>query len=184
MNEHQFNPFEDRLSRDIRNDLSAGLAKAIETGNSDLLTATLAGYRQQPLADYYHDYLKDRSNRYHQALLLIGEGITDPIHRGLVLWNLGLFFEVHEVLEHAWYSAQGRMKLTLQALIRSAGVYIKREYGFNESADRIAAKALPVLEANRDILQGYFNTEELTFALHNPAAPPPKLTIHRQPDDC
>jgi len=183
MAEYQFNPFEDRLSRDIRNDLSEGLAKAIETGNTSILSATLAGYRQQPLADCYREYLEDRFHRYQQALEIIGKGITDPIHRGLILWNLGLFFEVHEVLEHAWYSAKGRMKLTLQALIRSAGVYIKREYGFHEAADRIAAKAVVVLEANTDILQNYFPPEELTKALQNPDAPPPKLTIHRAPDN-
>lgn len=183
MTENQFNPFEDRLSRDLRNDLSEGFAKAVETGNADLLFATVEGYRQQPLADCYHDYLEDRCNRYAQALELIGANITDAIHRGLLLWNLELFFEVHEVLEHAWYSAEGRTKLLLQALIRAAGVYIKREYGFNQSADRIAAKALPVLEANRDILAAYCNTEELLLALHKPDAPPPKLTIHRQPDN-
>ncbi len=81
-----------------------------------------------------------------QALEIIRGGITDPIQQAVVLWNLGLFFEVHEVLEHVWYTAEGKMKATLQALIRAAGVYIKREYGFNDSADRIAAKAIPVLE--------------------------------------
>jgi len=179
MTEYQFNPFEDRLSRDIRNDLSEGLAKAIETGNVSVLATTLAGYRQQALADWYRDYIEDRSNRYQKALDLISRGITDPIHQGLVLWNLGLFFEVHEVLEHVWYSAQGRMKLTLQALIRAAGVYIKREYGFNEPADRIAAKAVAVLEANSDILQKYFPPAQLTEALQNPDAPPPKLSLHK-----
>ncbi len=177
MTEHQFNPFEDRLSRDIRNDLSEGLARAIETGDSSALAATLADYRQRALADCYRDYLEDRCKRYEQAIEQISKGITDPIYRGLVLWNLQLFFEVHEVLEHAWYSAEGRMKLTLQALIRAAGVYIKREYGFMEPADRIAAKAVVVLEANSDILQNYFPPAQLTGVLQNPDAPPPKLTI-------
>ena len=174
MTNQLFNPFEDRLSRDIRNNLSEGLAEAVETGNSDKLTQIVDYYRQQPLADYYRNYLEDRNTRYEQALKTI-EDITDPIHQGLVLWNLGLFFEVHEVLEHAWYSAEGNMKLTLQALIRAAGVYIKREYGFNDAANRIAAKAIPVLEANQDILEGYFKTKELTSALNNLEALPPKL---------
>lgn len=175
MTNQLFNPFEDRLSRDIRNNLSAGLAKAVETGSSDKLTQVVDYYRQQPLATCYRNYLEDRNTRYEQALKTIGGGITDPIHQGLVLWNLGLFFEVHEVLEHAWYSAEGNMKLTLQALIRAAGVYIKREYGFNDAANRIAAKTIPVLEANQDILEVYFKTKELTSALNNPKALPPKL---------
>ncbi|NOR23644.1 MAG: DUF309 domain-containing protein [Desulforhopalus sp.] len=176
MTNQLFNPFEDRLSRDIRNNLSEGLAESVETGNSDKLTQIVEYYRQQPFADYYRDYLEDRYTRYKQALTIIRGGITDPIHQGLVLWNLGLFFEVHEVLEHVWYSAEGNMKMTLQALIRAAGVYIKREYGFNDSANRIAAKAIPVLEENQDILEVYFKTEKLVSALKNPEVLPPILS--------
>ena len=175
MTNHFFNPFEDRLSRDIRNNLSEGLAKAVETGNYDKLTKIVENFRQQPLADYYRDYLEDRYDRYKQALKVIKGKITDPIHQALILWDLGLFFEVHEVLEHAWYSAEGNMKLTLQALIRSAGVYIKKEYNFNDSATRIAAKAIPVLEANKEILEPYFKPEKLISALKKPEALPPML---------
>jgi len=176
MTDHLFNPFEDRLSRDIRNDLSEGLAEAVETGNSEKLSEIVDNFRQQPLADYYRDYLEDRYARYEKAIKIIKGKITDPIHQALVLWNLGLFFEVHEVLEHAWYSAEGNMKLTLQALIRSAGVYIKKEYNFNDSATRIAAKAIPVLEANKGILEPYFKVEKLISALNNPEHLPPILS--------
>lgn len=165
MSEYPFNPFIDRLSRDIRNELSEGLATAVETGNDALLAATVAKYRQQPLADYYRTYLEDRCSRYEKALAAISPGVTDPIQRGLILWDLGLFFEVHEVLEHAWYSAEGAMKATLQALIRAAGVYIKREYGFYDSAGRIAEKAVPVLEANRELLAKYFCPDRLISVL-------------------
>jgi hypothetical protein len=171
-----FNPFEDRQSRDIRNSLSEGLAAAVETGNSNKLTGIVASYRQQRLAEYYLDYLEDRYSRYIQALDAIQGKLTDPVRQGMVLWNLELFFEVHEVLEHAWYSATGDMKAILQALIRAAGVYIKREYGFNESAARIAAKAIPVLEANGHILEEYFKVDKLIFALKNPNDLPPKLS--------
>jgi hypothetical protein len=171
-----FNPFEDRQSRDIRNSLSEGLAEAVETGSTDKLTEIVAGYRRQRLAAFYRDYLENRYARYLQALKVIEKGITDPLQQSVILWNLGLFFEVHEILEHAWYSAEGDMKATLQALIRAAGVYIKQEYGFNEAAARIAAKAIPVLEANRKILEAYFRPERLTSALKNPEAAPPILT--------
>ena len=175
MTERFFNPFEDRQSRDIRNDLSEGLAEAVETGNLDKLHKIVENYRQQHLADYYLNYLEDRYERYLKALEIIHDEVTDPIQQGLVLWNLGLFFEVHEVLEHVWYSADGKMKAILQALIRAAGVYIKREYGYKESANRIAAKAITVLEANRDTLDIYFKTETLTSALKNPASSAPIL---------
>lgn len=175
MKDQLFNPFEDRQSRDIRNDLSEGLATAIETGNLEKLTSVVVRLRRQPLAEYYKEYLEDRYTRYQEALTHIQGKITDPIQQALVLWNLGLFFEVHEVLEHAWYSAEGDRKLTLQALIRAAGVYIKREYGFNDAADRIAAKSIPVLEANEALLHAYFTIDILTSALKNPQHPPPKL---------
>lgn len=176
MTEHIFNPFEDRLSRDIRNELSEGLAAAVETGIGELLAKTVAKYRQQPLAECYRAYLEDRCNRYEKALKAIRPGLADPIQRGIILWNLGLFFEVHEVLEHAWYSAEGNLKLTMQALIRAAGVYIKREYGYHDSASRIAAKAIPVLEANRLLLAAYFDPDKLIQALVDPTISAPVLT--------
>lgn len=151
------------------------MAEAVETGNSSKLTQIVENFRQQPLADYYRDYLEKRYACYQKALEVIQGEITDPIHQAIILWNLGLFFEVHEVLEHVWYRAEGSMKATLQAFIRAAGVFIKREYGFKDSADRIAAKAIPVLEANRDLLDGYFKIEKLTAALKNPQAQPPLL---------
>lgn len=175
MTEQLFNPFEDRLSRDLRNELSEGLAVAVETGRTEKLTDIIKKYRRQPLADCYRTYLEDRRARYEKALAAIKPGITDPIHRSVILWNLGLFFEVHEVLEHAWYTADGRMKLTMQALIRAAGVYIKREYGYYYAASRIAAKAIPVLEENRALLEVYFKPEKLIAVLASPDAPPPEL---------
>jgi uncharacterized protein len=175
MDEKIFNPFEDRLSRDLRNELSEGLAVAIETGNANPLAETVGKYRQQPLAECYRTYLEDRFSRYEKALTTITPNIADPIHRGLILWDLGLFFEVHEVLEHAWYTAEGAMKLTLQALVRAAGVYIKREYGYYDSAARIAEKAVPVLAENRSLLIGYFHPDQLITALLDPKSVPPRL---------
>lgn len=173
--EHLFNPFEDRLSRDIRNELSEGLATAIETGNDGPLLETVAKYQQEPLDECYRAYLEDRFGRYEKALVAISQGVTDPIQRGVILWNLGLFFEVHEVLEHAWYTAQGAMKLTLQALIRAAGAYIKKEYGFHDSAGRLAEKAVAVLGENKAILATYFNPDTLIEALLNLDSDPPQL---------
>ncbi len=175
MEEQLFNPFEDRLSRDIRNELSEGLALAIQSGSLEKLANIVGKYRERRLARCYTAYIDDRYARYEQALAVILPGITDPIHQGLILWDLGLYFEVHEVLEQAWYSAKGRTKLTMQALIRAAGVYIKREYGFQEAAARIAAKSIPVLEENRALLETYFQPDKLISALASPDTPPPRL---------
>lgn len=165
MENNLFNPFGDRLSRDIRNDLSEGFAAAVETGDTSKLQQTVEFYRSKQLTPSYTKYIDDRFARYMEALHTITGKITDPIEQAVVLWNLRLFFEVHEVLEHAWYTAKGPQKDTLQALIRAAGVYIKLEYGFSGPASRIAAKAVPVLEANIALLRSYFGPQKLIAAL-------------------
>jgi hypothetical protein len=70
------------------------------------------------------------------------------------------------------------MKLTLQALVRAAGVYIKREYGYHDSAGRIAEKAVPVLAENRALLVHYFDPDKLIEALLTPDSVPPRLLNH------
>lgn len=176
MNELLFNPFEDRTSRDIRNALSEALAKAIHTGDDRQLISLVDSYLEQPLAAYYKEYINNRASKYKMAIQAIGEKIKDPIHQGIVLWNLELFFEFHEILEHAWYHEQDvHLKHTMQALIRSAGVYIKREYGFMDSADRIAGKALPVLQENYTLLSSYFLPDTLISTLGESSQPAPRL---------
>jgi hypothetical protein len=82
---------------------------------------------------------------------------------------------MHEVLEHAWYHAQGSRKAVLQAMIRAAGVYVKLEYGYTRQAAKIAMKALNVLEGNTVLLREYFAPEELLQALKALAPTPPIL---------
>ena len=74
-------------------------------------------------------------------------GESDLLRRGVVLWDLGLHFEVHERLERAWRRAEGTKKELFQALIRAAGVQIKRECGFAAAAAKMAT-ALAVLVAH------------------------------------
>lgn len=178
-NELQFNPFEDRLSRDLRNDLSEGFAHLIETGSSENLDATVTHYRMQfNSQSCYADYLNARTTSYQKAVEEIKElGSIPPVQQAIVLWNHKLFFEMHEVLEHAWYDAIEPEKQILQALIRSAGVYIKSEYGFNDSAERIAAKARPVLLEHQQQLNTLFDVEKLLKALQSPLEEPPTLEI-------
>jgi hypothetical protein len=175
MKQQIFHPFEDRFSRDMRNDLSSALAEAVETGNTGKLDALQKEFNHRELADCYRDYLQDRSTRYEKALQLIHSD-QHPIQQAVILWNQGLFFEVHEVLEHAWYHAKGDTKLTLQALIRAAGVYVKLEYGYIDAAHKIAGKSWPVLEKNSNVLETFFDPEPLIKALKAPEKKAPQLT--------
>ena len=63
----------------------------------------------------------------------------DYLAIAVILWDLDLFFEVHEILEPPWIKAQGDRKLLLQALIRAAGVYINLELGYTDRAAKISS---------------------------------------------
>jgi hypothetical protein len=179
MEGESFNPFEDRLSRDIRNDLSEGFAAAVEEANPAKLSAILENYRSQALAPAYTEYIDRRSVLYASALLAISQLEPNPLTRATVLWDKKHFFEMHEILEHAWYSAEGAYQEMLQALIRAAGVYIKKEYGFFDAAARISAKALPVLRKNRDYLGKFMNIENLIESLAENFETPSAISLLR-----
>jgi len=170
-----FNPFEDRFARDLRNALSATLATAIETGDNAELTTIVESFRKQDLAPLYSDYLEGRYRRFAICLSDI-QPKQDPIDQAVILWNQQLYFEVHEVLEHTWYDAMGNYKLSLQALIRAAGTYVKLECGYDDVAKRIAGKSWPVLKENENLLSKYFDPAPLILALQHPMLDAPILT--------
>ena len=170
-----FDPFQDRLGRDIRNDLSRTLPVVFARRSLDPASKVATRYLEADIDRWYRDYIDDRLARYAKALATAGAE-RDPIRLALILWNLGLFFEVHEILEDAWrQAASGPHKKVLQALIRAAGTYIKLEHGYTQAAAKMAGRALPVLEEHRTIIAGYFEPEPLLRSLRNLALPPPKL---------
>ncbi len=170
-----FQPFSDRLSRDIRNDLSESLVDVIREQTLAPAQDVADRYLQTQPAPVYCDYINDRLVRYQRALDTVGEKTDNPLFIDFVLWDEQLFFEVHEILEHAWLKAEGEEKLFLQAMIRAAGVYIKRDAGYAEVAVRIGLKALPVLENNRHRLKAYTDPDRLIQALRHEAAHAPLL---------
>jgi len=173
-----FDPFRDRLSRDIRNDLSESLLTCLQEHSLAAAQAVADRYLAGEMAPCHTAYILARLDRYNRFLALVAGGPTDVLWKGLVLWDLGLFFEVHEILEHAWLRAAGDEKTFLQALIRAAGVYIKQECGFGDAAAKMAAKALPILEANRHRLAVYTDPERLLSALGSLNEKPPLLLLH------
>lgn len=172
---NQFNPFTDRKSRDIRNTLSSSLVDCLKSGSIQPAHDAAEIFLNEKLDEQYHTYITNRLSNYSQAVDKIRGGEEDPFWRSLVLWDLELFFEMHEVLEHAWYHSEGDTKLIMQALIRAAGAYIKMEYGYLPQAKRLAGKALIVLEHQKDFLSTYFAPELLIQALQALPSLPPKL---------
>lgn len=171
----QFEPFHDRLSRDIRNDLSATMIKMLEQLDTSAAQEVADRYLGMDIESNYRDYIFDRLTRYQSALEVIKKGPADVFWRALVLWDQKLFFEMHEILEHAWYTAKGDEKKILQAMIRAAGVYIKLEYGVHEAARKMANRALPVLLEQNNFLGRYFDPARLIAALRNLDPDPPLL---------
>lgn len=174
-----FNPFVDRLSRDIRNGLSRSLAACLECGSITPAERIADGFLAADPGQIYVRYIKERLRRYGRAVDTIGQGPDDPFWKGFVLWDLELFFEMHEVLEHAWYTAEGDTRLIMQALIRAAGVYIKLECGLTPQARKIAEKSLAVLDLHRPFLDRYFPSDRLLEPLRSGRMPPPRLLSGR-----
>lgn len=176
MDANRFNPFEDRLSRDIRNDLSESVMEVLAGRSLDPANQAAARYLALDLPAAHARYIDQRLERYGKALSRITAD-SDMLLQAAVLWDLGLFFEVHEILEPAWIKAAGDRKRLLQALIRAAGVYINLELGYLQRAEKIAAKALPVLKQLRDDLAPALEAENLIEALETLAESPPRLSL-------
>ena len=150
MSSPRFEPFQDRLSRDIRNALSAALPLALAQNDLAPVRTVAARYLHPGLAAPYAAYIEARLAGYALALATINRTkATTPLAKALVLWDLELFFEVHEILEQAWHGAHGVEKEILQAMIRAAGFYIKGEYGYFEAGAKMAGRAVATLEKNR-----------------------------------
>lgn len=170
-----FEPFQDRLSRDIRNALSAAFVESVAALDLQPVHRAAAQYLDQAIGERYREYIGERLLRYEKAMTELRRGPAAVLRQAAVLWDLHLFFEAHELLEQAWLVAMGEEKLVLQAMIRAAGVYIKLEYGYREAAAKMAARALPVLAAHRETFSPFFDPKPLFLALTKPSLPPPKL---------
>jgi hypothetical protein len=170
-----FDPFRDRLSRDIRNDLSRCFGQSLADGSLSPVEELSASLLKRDLQRCYREYAESRLERYRRAFKRIQKSGQDPIMQGLILWDLRLFFEMHDVLEHAWHHSEGDLKVQLQSLIRAAGVYIKLEHGYHRQAAKLAEKACAVLEKRSDALRDYFAPEELIAALRSLNPVPPIL---------
>lgn len=171
-----FNPFEDRLSRDIRNDLSESVIQVLSSRSLEPAEHVAQKYTAKHLAPIYRDYMKNRLNRYSDALAKLPITNHNILMNSGILWDLGLFFEVHEILEPEWMEATGDTRLLLQALIRAAGVYIYLELGYETRAAKIAAKTIPVLKQFRERLQQELLADALIKALEELSGQPPLLT--------
>lgn len=109
---------------------------------------------------------------------------TRASHHAAALWQAGLFFEVHEVLEAVWTTATGDTRQALQGVIQIAVAYHHLAHGnlrgarslLHEGRARLAsvpAAALPALDLGALVAATGPWEEGLAGATPLDAPPPP-----------
>ena len=173
-----FDPFQDRVARDIRNSLSTAFLAALKGRHTAPFEAAGRHLLQQEIAQGKRLYILDRLGRYRKCFTDIQQKkIKTVLEQAFILWDEGLFFEVHEILEGLWIEAEGRQKSALQGLIRAAGFYILMESGRRQGAEKMAARAVQALQTDLTALP-YFPSPALLLAKLRDLDPvPPKLLI-------
>ena len=179
-----FDPYKDRLARDIRNSLSSALVKEL-TGDADnLLSAMAKEWLSAAPAHVYRAYIENRLALYQRAIDEIrADQVVDTRYQAVYLWNLGLFFEMHELLETIWQKTSGAERSALQGWIQAAGVYVHFQRGKVDVAQRLARKAQMHLRNGRNCLGFISNLDQLIDAIAAPEDVAPQIIpVHQQAD--
>ncbi|MCB2184072.1 MAG: DUF309 domain-containing protein [Desulfobulbaceae bacterium] len=174
----RFDPFQSRLCRDVRNDLSENLMDAICRKKIAPCLEVAGKYSYPGIFPVIKEYINDRITRYEVIIDQINAANFKPdnvFEIALLLWDQGLFFEVHEWLEQKWLTSQGAEKMVLQALIRAAGTYVHLQYGRPGGAKKMAAKAVDTLVKFPKDIPDFFNVQTLVAHLAKLDTRPPKL---------
>ena len=138
----KFDPFNDRLSRDIRNTLSEAFIDALSRMEPSAYRDEAAIWRAKSPSEIYLEYIQNRLQSYDQVFRQIkANQLVDPLLQCLVIWNNGLFFEFHDHLEGIWKQSSGDERQALKGLIKAAGVYIHNEVSHHRAVKSLSAKS-------------------------------------------
>jgi hypothetical protein len=173
-----FDPFNSRLCRNIRNELSESLMKAIRSQNIGPTIAVAQKYTSQCTEPVITRYIHNRLSRYRTIMTQIRSAQIqnrDAYIIAVLLWDQELFFEVHEWLEEKWRDSEGTEKMIFQALIRAAGAYVHLEHGRISGARKIASKAVAGLMRHSARIPSCYNIDLLIGKLKALDPVPPKL---------
>ncbi len=172
----RFDPFNNRLCRNVRNALSERFKKVLEQKAMQPVRRMAELLLNDPLPRCVTAYIDQRLAAYEQVLAdVCSRHLDDPLAVALAIWDRRLFFETHEFLEPYWMTADGNDKPFFQAIIRAAGAYVHLEQGNLTGAKRIAAKAVAVLEVHQDRLSPYADPQLLLAKLKVLDPVPPTL---------
>jgi hypothetical protein len=174
----RFDPFTDRTARDIRNSLSEAFAAALAAKDPEQYLNIAQNWRVQNVSSLYADYIDDRLRRYENVFDAVQTGgINDPLQQASVIWNQGLFFEFHDLLEPLWQAAKGDQRQALKGLIKAAGVYIHLEQQHHQAAQSLAMKSYDLLRQYPHCLSFIANYKTLLESLKNFKPTAPRLEI-------
>jgi hypothetical protein len=171
-----FDPFNDRLSRDIRNTLSEAFVDALARREQTAYREAAEKWRATNPAEIYLIYIQNRLQRYdHIFEKIISQRIDDARLQLLVIWNSELFFEVHDYLERLWNRETGDNRQALKGLIKAAGVYIHMEHKHHQAVKSLSVKSLNLIRQHSHCLTFITNLEVLTEKLKTLDPVPPRL---------
>jgi hypothetical protein len=81
-------------------------------------------------------------------------GVERAVTRAIALWNAGLYFEVHEVLEAEWQTSTGAVRHALQGVIQIAVALHHYAHGNGRGARTLLIEGRARLAAQPDALPG------------------------------
>lgn len=168
-----FDPFSDRMARDIRNSLSSALVRELSKSEGATVADVAGQWRARRLDEAHRTYIEDRQREYRQILAQVRTlRIECPQYQAIVLWNAGFFFELHELLETIWHGAKEPEHTGLKGLIQAAGAYLHSRRGKTAAAQKLALRARFNLKEGAAALSFVANLEMLIEALsHTPPTP-------------
>jgi len=162
----RFDPFTHRLSRDVRNTLSTALTQSLADAEPQIFETAAAEWLDRLSHDPCRRYVEERRRRYRQAFDAVGRLSSDLLVLQIaILWNLKLYFEVHEVAEEAFHAATGDYRKFLQGLILAAGVFVQQNSGRHKAAGSLSKRAYEILDQYRDRLAFMDNPESFLNGL-------------------
>lgn len=171
-----FDPFNDRLSRDIRNTLSEAFIDALVQMEPSVYREVAEKWRAANPAEIYLIYIQNRLQRYdHVFKKIVSHHIDDALLQLLVIWNSELFFEVHDHLERIWHRETGDNRQALKGLIKAAGVYIHMEHKNQQAVQSLSVKSLNLIRQHSHCLTFITNLDVLAQKLKTLDPVPPRL---------
>lgn len=99
-------------------------------------------------------YLTRQTSRLLEALWTVKRsmeaGAVDDLRRGVALFNAGLFFECHELLEGVWKATEGSDQAFLQGIVQIAAAFYHYEKRNRHGASTLLTKGLQKLAGYPD----------------------------------